>query len=62
VNPYNRRRDRALVLVAQLAAPPIDPGWFGTWRLNIEKSTYEPGPPPYKRATFTIAPHKTACA
>ena len=30
-------------------------GWFGTWRLNLEKSVYQPGPAPYKRATMTVA-------
>jgi hypothetical protein len=30
--------------------------WFGTWRLNIEKSVYTAGPPPYRRATMKVAP------
>lgn len=30
--------------------------WFGTWKLNLAKSTYDPGPPPFKRATCTIEP------
>lgn len=30
--------------------------WFGTWTLNPEKSSYDPGPPPYTRSTFTIDP------
>ena len=30
--------------------------WFGSWSLNIGRSTYDPGPPPYKRATYTIEP------
>ena len=30
--------------------------WFGSWTLNVERSTYDPGPPPYKRATYTIEP------
>jgi len=29
---------------------------MGTWTLNVAKSTYDPGPPPYKRATYTIEP------
>src|SRR4051812_31611241 len=28
--------------------------WEGTWKQNIEKSTYQPGPPP-KSVTVTIA-------
>lgn len=26
----------------------------GTWKLNLARSTYEPGPPPYKRSTCKI--------
>lgn len=33
-----------------------DPAWFGTWRLNLARSTYDPGPPPYVRASYTIRP------
>jgi hypothetical protein len=29
-------------------------GWFGVWRLNLDKSVYNPGPAPYKRATMTV--------
>ena len=29
---------------------------FGTWTLNLAKSTYSPGPPPFKRATYKIEP------
>ena len=28
--------------------------WFGTWRLNLDKSVYNPGPAPYKRATMKV--------
>lgn len=38
------------------AAGQVPSAWFGVWTLNIAKSTYSPGPPPYKRATYTIAP------
>ncbi|HKE86721.1 MAG TPA: hypothetical protein VKB50_23355 [Vicinamibacterales bacterium] len=31
-------------------------GWFGTWVLNISKSIYQPGPPPYTRASYAIEP------
>jgi hypothetical protein len=30
------------------------PEWFGTWRLNLEKSVYRPGPAPYRRATMRV--------
>lgn len=42
--------------VAQGAAAPVPAGWFGTWKLNVAKSTYDPGPAPYKRAMYTIEP------
>ena len=32
------------------------PQWFGTWTLNLEKSVYSPGPPPYKRASMKVKP------
>jgi hypothetical protein len=28
--------------------------WFGTWRLILDKSVYQPGPVPYKRATMKV--------
>src|SRR5215208_4791445 len=41
------------------AQAPVDAGvpivWFGTWKVNVEKSTYT-GAPAYKRATYTIEP------
>jgi hypothetical protein len=40
-----------VVLVGQVRAP-----WFGVWKLNLAKSTFSPGPPPFKRATCTIEP------
>jgi len=30
--------------------------WFGTWKLNVEKSIHIPGPPPYKRARMKVEP------
>jgi hypothetical protein len=30
--------------------------WYGTWTLNVAKSTYTPGPPPYRRARYVIEP------
>jgi hypothetical protein len=35
----------------------MDAAWFGTWHLNLARSTYDPGPPPYARASYTIQPH-----
>ena len=47
----------AVVLaVAGPAGAQIHPGWFGSWRLNLDKSTYRPGPPPDRRATYRIEP------
>ena len=34
----------------------VPSAWFGTWTLNLDKSVYDPGPPPYKRATYRIEP------
>jgi len=30
--------------------------WIGTWTLDLAKSTYNPGPPPFKRAMCVIEP------
>lgn len=47
----------AIALTATLDAQPAPPAaWFGTWHLNVAKSTYDPGPPPYKRASYRIEP------
>ena len=51
----------AATLSAVLALPggltaQTEPSWFGTWTLNLARSTYSPGPPPFKRATRTVAP------
>jgi len=60
----SRRRVWAFVAVALLTASPRDtraqiaPGWFGRWTLNLAKSTYVPGPPPYTRASYVIEPSK----
>ena len=40
-----------LTLIGQAQAP-----LFGTWKLNLAKSAYDPGPPPYKRSTCRIEP------
>ena len=31
-----------------------DEAWFGVWQLNVEKSVYNSGPAPYKRATMKV--------
>jgi len=51
----------AMTLAAVLVATSIartqskDP-WIGTWKVNLEKSTYSPGPPPTVAATVKIEP------
>jgi hypothetical protein len=53
---------RSVLVVAALSGllafpvplPGQTPDWFGTWRLNLDKSIYNPGPPPYRRATMTV--------
>src|SRR4051812_24417690 len=53
-------RIACVVLIAVVAEPgrltAQAPEWFGTWSLNLQRSTYDPGPPPYLRASYTIAP------
>jgi hypothetical protein len=44
----------AVVFLPQAAAAQVYEPWLGTWILNVEKSTYSPGPPPYKRSMFAI--------
>jgi hypothetical protein len=34
----------------------VHPAWLGEWRLNLARSTYDPGPPPYRRASYRIEP------
>jgi hypothetical protein len=46
-----------LLQSAPVSHPAID-AWFGTWTLNLAKSTYVPGPPPYSRAQYVIEPWK----
>jgi hypothetical protein len=49
----------AIALLAQPSrlAQGLEP-WFGLWTLNLVKSTYVPGPPPYARAQYAIEPWK----
>jgi hypothetical protein len=50
----------AIAIWLTSAIPPISlkaqapTAWFGTWKLNVAKSIYNPGPAPYKRATSRI--------
>jgi hypothetical protein len=54
----------AIVIWLMSAISPISlkaqapTAWFGTWKLNVAKSTYNPGPAPYKRATSHIEPYE----
>ena len=46
-------------LAGVLAVPRAASGqvlFFGTWTLNLDRSTYSPGPPPVKRSTFRMEP------
>jgi hypothetical protein len=47
----------ATILVASSTArsQSSDP-WIGTWKVNLEKSTYSPGPKPTVAGTVTIEP------
>jgi hypothetical protein len=40
-----------MVAMIALATPP-----FGTWKMNLEKSRFDPGPAPYKSFTLTFSP------
>jgi hypothetical protein len=51
----------AALIVAGLAGPrtvaaQAPAGWLGTWTLNVGKSSYNPGPPPYRRGSFVVEP------
>ena len=53
----------ALLTIALPVQPAADgtrglEAWFGTWTLNLSKSVYDPGPPPYTRASYVIEPWK----
>jgi hypothetical protein len=52
-------RVAAVVIIALLSAvsfvrAQVPEDWVGTWRLNVEKSIYNPGPPPYRRGTMKV--------
>jgi hypothetical protein len=46
----------AFLYALPAAAAPSQLPLFGTWKLNLAKSSYDPGPPPYKRSTCRIEP------
>jgi hypothetical protein len=57
-------RDRCRIIVVVLVTV-LCPGllgaqstavWFGVWKLNVARSSYASGTPPYKRATRRIEP------
>jgi hypothetical protein len=50
----------ALLLQSAAVSHPAIDAWFGTWTLNLAKSTYTPGPPPYTRAQYVIEPSTDA--
>jgi hypothetical protein len=43
-----------VLLTAVHPSAEVPDAWLGSWTLNVERSTYVPGPPPYKRATYRI--------
>lgn len=45
-----------IVVISSISNLGQTPDWFGTWHLNLSKSTYSPGPPPYTRASYVIEP------
>jgi hypothetical protein len=60
--PGFRRRRRILAFALALLLFPglvfSQPAqlWFGVWKVNVERSSYSSGTPPYKRATRRIEP------
>lgn len=44
-----------IALALSASAQPAEP-WFGTWRLNVAKSTFNPGPKPIS-STVKIEPY-----
>ena len=46
----------ALVVASSIARTQSNAPWIGTWKVNLEKSTYSPGPTPTVAATVKIEP------
>jgi hypothetical protein len=45
-----------MVMLLSVTASAADNPFVGTWKTNLEKSKYTPGPAPTKPGTVTIAP------
>jgi hypothetical protein len=43
-----------IVALTGVLTGQTDTRWFGIWKLNLARSTYDPGPPPFRRATHRI--------
>jgi hypothetical protein len=46
----------AVLVASSIARTQSKDPWIGTWKVNLEKSTYSPGPPPTVAATVKIEP------
>jgi hypothetical protein len=46
----------AFLVVGSIARTQSSDPWIGTWKVNLEKSTYSPGPKPTVPATVKIEP------
>jgi hypothetical protein len=46
----------AVLVVSSIARSQSSDPWIGTWKVNLEKSTFSPGPPPTVAATVKIEP------
>ena len=46
----------AVLVVGSIARTQSSDPWIGTWKVNLEKSTYSPGPKPTVAATVKIEP------
>jgi hypothetical protein len=46
----------AVLVVSSIARAQSSDPWIGTWKVNLEKSTYSPGPKPTVAATVKIEP------
>jgi hypothetical protein len=46
----------AVLVVGSIARTQSKDPWIGTWKVNLEKSTYSPGPPPTVAATVKLEP------
>jgi len=44
------------ILFALVAANPESSSLIGTWQVNLSRSSFNPGPPAYKRSTCRIEP------